>query len=181
MREPGTLERIVKVIERPARRLPRLHQRHRMKNLAALTPLIAERLRSRASAEWIRVFEEAGVPVGPVNKIGDMLADPQVHAREMVVEVDHPKAGRMKTLGTPIKFSDTKGEVRRAAPVLGQHTARCSPRWARISRSGAARRAPSPEIGTDQHFPSAEMGVCPDFIQQHCGRIRLTGQVIAKK
>lgn len=117
-------ERIVKVIERPELADdPRFRTNgDRMRNLAALTPLITERLRSRASAEWIRVFEEAGVPVGPVNKIGDMLADPQVHARAMVVEVDHPRAGRMKTLGTPIKFSDTPGEVRRAAPLLGQHT-----------------------------------------------------------
>ena len=93
-----------------------------MKNLAALTPLIAERLKSRPSADWIREFEAAGVPVGPVNKIGDMLADPQVAAREMVVEVDHPRAGRMKALGTPIKFSDTPGAVTRAAPLLGEHT-----------------------------------------------------------
>jgi crotonobetainyl-CoA:carnitine CoA-transferase CaiB-like acyl-CoA transferase len=57
-----------------------------------------------------------------VNRIGDMLSDPQVLAREMVVEVDHAKAGRMKTLGTPVKFSDTPGEVKLAAPLLGQHT-----------------------------------------------------------
>ena len=117
-------ERIVKVIERPElAQDPRFRTNgDRMKNLAQLTPLIAERLRSRPSAQWIRVFEDAGVPVGPVNRIGDMLADPQVHAREMVVEVDHAQAGRMKTLGSPIKFSDTPGAVRRAAPLLGQHT-----------------------------------------------------------
>jgi crotonobetainyl-CoA:carnitine CoA-transferase CaiB-like acyl-CoA transferase len=94
----------------------------RMRNLPALTPLIAERLKSRPSADWIREFEAAGVPVGPVNKIGDMLADPQVAAREMVVEVDHPKAGRTKALGHPVKFSQTPGKVTRAAPLLGQHT-----------------------------------------------------------
>src|SRR6478672_1582007 len=117
-------ERIVKVIGRPELADdPRfLTNGDRMKNLAALTPLIAERLEKRPSADWIREFEAAGVPVGPVNKIGDMLADPQVAAREMVVEVDHPKAGRMKALGFPIKFSDTAGRVERAAPLLGQHT-----------------------------------------------------------
>jgi crotonobetainyl-CoA:carnitine CoA-transferase CaiB-like acyl-CoA transferase len=94
----------------------------RMRNLDALTPLIAERLRVRSSAEWIREFEAAGVPVGPVNRIGDMLADPQVKAREMVVEVEHARAGRVSALGLPIKFSDTPGAVERAAPVLGQHT-----------------------------------------------------------
>ena len=51
-----------------------------------------------------------------------MLADPQVAAREMVVEVDHPKAGRTKALGHPIKFSGTPGRIERAAPLLGEHT-----------------------------------------------------------
>jgi crotonobetainyl-CoA:carnitine CoA-transferase CaiB-like acyl-CoA transferase len=93
-----------------------------MRNLTALTPLIAERLKSRPSAEWIGEFEAAGVPVGPVNRIGDMLADPQVAAREMVVELEHPKAGRTRAIGHPVKFSATPGKVERAAPLLGQHT-----------------------------------------------------------
>ena len=117
-------ERIVKVIERPELASdPRfVNNNERMKNLSQLTPLIADRLKTRPSAEWIREFEAAGVPVGPVNKIGDMLADPQVASREMVVEVDHPRAGRVKALGHPIKFSETRAEVKRAAPLLGQHT-----------------------------------------------------------
>jgi len=117
-------ERIVKVIGRPELNDDVRFRTNgdRMKNLAALTPLIAERLRERPSAEWIREFEAAGVPVGPVNRIGDMLADPQVAAREMVLEVEHPRAGRMKTLGAPIKFSETPGSVRRPAPLLGEHT-----------------------------------------------------------
>jgi crotonobetainyl-CoA:carnitine CoA-transferase CaiB-like acyl-CoA transferase len=117
-------ERIVKVIDRPELASDARFKTNndRMKNLAALTPLIAERLKTRGSAEWIREFEAAGVPVGPVNKIGDMLADAQVRAREMVVEVDHPRAGRVKALGHPIKFSETKAQVSRAAPLLGEHT-----------------------------------------------------------
>ena len=117
-------ERIVKAIRRPELAEDERFRTNgeRMKNLAALTPLIAERMKSRSSAEWIREFEAAGVPVGPVNKIGEMLADPQVQAREMVVEVDHPRAGRTKALGLPIKFSETPGEITRAAPLLGQHT-----------------------------------------------------------
>jgi crotonobetainyl-CoA:carnitine CoA-transferase CaiB-like acyl-CoA transferase len=117
-------ERIVKVIERPelANDARFRTNGERMKHLAELTPLLAERLRSRPSAAWIRAFEEAGVPVGPVNKIGDMLADPQVHARDMVIEVDHPRAGRVKSLGMPIKFSATQADTRRPAPLLGEHT-----------------------------------------------------------
>jgi crotonobetainyl-CoA:carnitine CoA-transferase CaiB-like acyl-CoA transferase len=117
-------ERIVKAIGRPELAAdPRfVTNGDRMRNLAQLTPLIAERLRTRTSAEWIQDFEAAGVPVGPVNRIGDMLADPQVAAREMVVEVEHPRAGRVKALGFPVKFSETAADVKRPAPMLGQHT-----------------------------------------------------------
>jgi len=117
-------ERIVKVIGHPELAADQRFRTNgdRMRNLEVLTPLIAEALRARPSAEWVRDFEAAGVPVGPVNKIGDMLADPQVKAREMVVEVDHPKAGRVKALGHPVKFSQTPASITRAAPMLGEHT-----------------------------------------------------------
>jgi crotonobetainyl-CoA:carnitine CoA-transferase CaiB-like acyl-CoA transferase len=117
-------ERIVKAIGRPElAEDPRFRSNgERMKNLAALTPLIAERLKLRPSADWIREFEAAGVPVGPVNRIGDMLADPQVAARDMVVEVEHKTVGRTRALGFPVKFSETPTEVTRASPTLGEHT-----------------------------------------------------------
>jgi crotonobetainyl-CoA:carnitine CoA-transferase CaiB-like acyl-CoA transferase len=117
-------ERIVKVIGRPELNDDARFRTNgdRMRNLSALTPLIAERLKSRPSADWIRDFEAAGVPVGPVNKIGDMLADPQVAARGMVVDLEHPRAGHTKAIGLPIHFSETPGAVTRAAPLLGQHT-----------------------------------------------------------
>ena len=94
----------------------------RMKHLAELTPLVAERMKTRPSADWIREFEAMGIPVGPINRIGDMLADPQVAARDMVVDLVHPVAGPTKALGMPVKFSDTPCAVTRASPLLGQHT-----------------------------------------------------------
>ena len=94
----------------------------RMAHKQELADLIAARTKTRTSADWILNLEASGVPVGPINKIGEMLADPQVEAREMVVEVKHPKAGKVKALGLPIKFSETPGSVRSAAPLLGQHT-----------------------------------------------------------
>ena len=94
----------------------------RMAHKQELAALIAARTKTRNSADWILHFEAAGVPVGPINKISQMLADPQVAARQMVVEVKHPKAGRVKALGLPVKFSETPGSVRSAAPLLGQHT-----------------------------------------------------------
>ena len=94
----------------------------RMRHLDELVPLISERTKTRSSAEWIRDFETAGVPVGPVNNIGKVLADPQVKAREMLVEVEHSTVGRTQATGLPIKFSDTPGGVTRGAPTLGEHT-----------------------------------------------------------
>jgi crotonobetainyl-CoA:carnitine CoA-transferase CaiB-like acyl-CoA transferase len=117
-------ERIAKAIGRPELAAdPRFATNaERVRNRAELVPLVAERLRTRPSAEWIRELEAQGVPVGPVNRIGEMLSDPQVAAREMVVEVEHAKAGRVKALGFPVKFSATPGAIERGAPLLGQHT-----------------------------------------------------------
>ena len=117
-------ERVVKVIGAPelAADARFATNADRMKNLGALVPLIGDRLRMKTSAEWLAAFDAEGVPAGPVNRIGDMLSDPQVLARDMVIEVDHPKAGRVKALGNPIKFSATPGEAKRAAPLLGEHT-----------------------------------------------------------
>jgi crotonobetainyl-CoA:carnitine CoA-transferase CaiB-like acyl-CoA transferase len=79
-------------------------------------------LATRESAAWIDAFDAAGVPVGPVHSIGEALSHPQALARQMVVEVDDPRAGRTKALGLPIRFSETPGAVTAPAPALGEHT-----------------------------------------------------------
>jgi crotonobetainyl-CoA:carnitine CoA-transferase CaiB-like acyl-CoA transferase len=94
----------------------------RMRNLTALTETLTPLFKLRGSAEWLRRLENAGVPAGPVLEIGQMHADPQTLAREMVVETIHPTAGEVKTIGLPVKFSDTPGGVRRPAPLFGEHT-----------------------------------------------------------
>lgn len=94
----------------------------RMANLSALTGILGERLKRRSTREWLQDFDTAGIPAGPINSIADMVNDPQTLARQMVVEVEHPKAGRTRALGLPIKFSETPGSVRRAAPMLGEHS-----------------------------------------------------------
>ena len=63
----------------------------------------------------------AGVPAAPVNNVAEMVADPQVEAREMFVEFDHPRYGPLKTTGTPLKLSETPGRVRWLAPEPGTH------------------------------------------------------------
>ena len=94
----------------------------RMANLAALTSLMDTVLATRTRAEWIERFDAAGVPVGPVNSIGEALAHPQALARGMVVDLVHPQAGPTKALGCPIHFSATPTQITRPAPLLGEHT-----------------------------------------------------------
>jgi crotonobetainyl-CoA:carnitine CoA-transferase CaiB-like acyl-CoA transferase len=94
----------------------------RMRNLPALEAALAPYFLKCSSAEWLDRFEAAGVPAGPVLDVTQMHADPQTLAREMVVEVEHARAGRVKTLGLPVKFSATPGAIRAGAPVYGQHT-----------------------------------------------------------
>ncbi|MEF2553747.1 CoA transferase [Aurantimonas sp. A2-1-M11] len=94
----------------------------RMQNLPALEEILNGHFSQRSSAEWLARLEEAGVPAGPVLDISEMHEDPQTLSREMVVETDHPIAGRVKAIGLPIKFSGTPGGVTRPAPLLGEHT-----------------------------------------------------------
>ncbi|SMF87086.1 Crotonobetainyl-CoA:carnitine CoA-transferase CaiB [Azospirillum oryzae] len=94
----------------------------RMRHLAELDELLSAILRRRTTAEWLAVLEAAGVPAGPVLSIADMHEHPHTLARAMVVEVEHSRAGPVKTLGLPIKFSRTPGGVRGPAPAFGEHS-----------------------------------------------------------
>jgi crotonobetainyl-CoA:carnitine CoA-transferase CaiB-like acyl-CoA transferase len=76
---------------------------------------------SRPKAEVVRVLASAGVPAAPVNNVAEMVADPQVRAREMFVERDHPVYGPLTLTGSPLKMSETPGRVRWLAPMPGQH------------------------------------------------------------
>jgi crotonobetainyl-CoA:carnitine CoA-transferase CaiB-like acyl-CoA transferase len=102
---------------------PRFASNHdRMQHLMELEEILNDHLRHATSEVWLERMERAGLPAGPVLDILQMQADPQAHARDMIVEVDHPVAGSVKTLGHPIKFSETPASIRRAAPTLGQHS-----------------------------------------------------------
>ena len=76
---------------------------------------------ARPKAEVVKRLAGAGVPAAPVNDVAEMVADPQVQAREMFVELEHPVWGAVKTTGTPLKLSETPGQVRWLAPMPGQH------------------------------------------------------------
>ena len=77
---------------------------------------------TRRTAEWLELLGPSGMPAGPINDMAAVYADPQTQAREMVVALDHPTAGRVRHIGVPVKLSETPGAIRRAAPTLGQHT-----------------------------------------------------------
>ena len=102
---------------------PRLKTgKDRMANLDLLITTLTTYFKQRTTAEWLPLLEEAGIPSGPVLSIQEMLVHPQTVARNMVVAVDHPVAGRVETIGLPVKFSETPGGVATAAPLFGQHT-----------------------------------------------------------
>jgi formyl-CoA transferase len=95
----------------------------RVKNHAVLKPLIEEWTRTLPSDEIVEKLLAAGCPAAPINTIDKLVSCPHIAgAREMFVEVEHPKAGVMKLTGSHIKFSDTKTGIRTPAPLLGQHT-----------------------------------------------------------
>jgi crotonobetainyl-CoA:carnitine CoA-transferase CaiB-like acyl-CoA transferase len=94
----------------------------RMGHLPELVEALTPHFKARTTAEWLEILDRAGVPAGPVLSVTEMHRHPQVVARQMVPEVEHPVAGRMQTLGLPVKFSRTPGGVRAPAPVFGQHS-----------------------------------------------------------
>jgi formyl-CoA transferase/CoA:oxalate CoA-transferase len=94
----------------------------RVQHRDTLIPRITQALATRGCAEWTDRLNAAGVPAGPVNTVPAALEQPQIAARDMVVEVEHPVAGMLKMLGTPLKLSAQPASIRRPPPVLGQHT-----------------------------------------------------------
>jgi len=94
----------------------------RVENRAELTRLLGEIFRKRTKKEWVDLLEAAGVPNGPINDIAQVFAEPQVVARGVKIEVDHPVAGRLPMVASPMRFSETSLELKTPPPLLGQHT-----------------------------------------------------------
>lgn len=84
---------------------------------------LEELFATRTTADWVATLEEAGVPCGPIYLLSDLFSDPQVQHRAMVVEMDHPRSGRIRQTGVPVKLSSTPGRIVSPPPVLGEHTA----------------------------------------------------------
>ena len=94
----------------------------RVQHRKQLIPLLADMTRKKTKAEWISLLEEVGVPCGPINNFQEVFDNEQVKARELQLQVDHPTAGKMPLVASPMRLSKTPVEVRMPPPTLGQHT-----------------------------------------------------------
>ncbi|MDH5671745.1 MAG: CoA transferase [Myxococcales bacterium] len=94
----------------------------RIGNRDTLSHAIEAVLRDHPVAHWVQHLNAAGIPTGPVLDIEQVFADPQVLARQMLVELPHPEVGTFKTTGLPVKLSATPGAITRRPPLLGEHT-----------------------------------------------------------
>jgi crotonobetainyl-CoA:carnitine CoA-transferase CaiB-like acyl-CoA transferase len=94
----------------------------RAKNRAALNQVLNDALKSRTSAQWVEALNAAGVPCGPIYKVDQVFADPQVQHLEAAAEVAHPRLGRFKVVNQAVRLSRTPARMASATPELGQHT-----------------------------------------------------------
>ena len=95
---------------------------NRKKNIDNLVEILSAEFIKKNSNEWLEIFDNNGLPCGPINSITEMFEDPQTIEREMIIEVDNKRAGKSKAIGMPIKFSKSKTEKSKGAPNLGEHT-----------------------------------------------------------
>ncbi len=94
----------------------------RVRHRELLIPMLDEVMRTRSKQQWLSTLEAAKVPCGAINNLAEVFADPQVQAREMAVPVAHPLSDSLRLVASPMKLSATPVQVRRAPPLLGQHT-----------------------------------------------------------
>jgi crotonobetainyl-CoA:carnitine CoA-transferase CaiB-like acyl-CoA transferase len=95
----------------------------RVRNRDVLVPLIEEVMAARTQGAWLAALEPLGIPCGPINRLDQVFADPQVIARGLPMELPHALAGRVPQVRAPITFSATKLDYERPPPLLGEHTA----------------------------------------------------------
>ena len=125
-------ERLCKAIGREelARDERYARNRDRVDNRDGLIPTLQEEFRKRSAHEWVETIRGAGVPCGPVNDLADVFEDEHVLAAGILQEVDHPTAGLLKMLASPVLVDGERLPVRRPPPALGQHTDEAADGWA---------------------------------------------------
>jgi formyl-CoA transferase len=120
-----TWERLARTLGRPdlLERPEYATAADRVRNRRRLAEEIEAVTAARPRAHWRQLLDEAGIPCGPILDYEEVFADPQVRARDMVQEMDHPEGGRIRVVGPAVKLSETPARVRRPSPRLGEHTA----------------------------------------------------------
>ena len=101
----------------------------RVANRAVLIPLLRQATVMKTTAEWVAALEAAGVPCGPINRVDDVFADPQVQARGLLQHLQHPTLGETPLVACPIRLSATPVQNRWAPPTLGEHTQEVLAEW----------------------------------------------------
>jgi crotonobetainyl-CoA:carnitine CoA-transferase CaiB-like acyl-CoA transferase len=109
----------------------------------------------RTTAEWLGVLEEAGVPAGPVYDIAEMAADPHTKARGMIARVPAATGGEFAAIGHPVKYSAASTEIRRGAPLIGEHSREVLAEYGFSADEIAALQADG-AIGADEGSAAAE-------------------------
>jgi formyl-CoA transferase/CoA:oxalate CoA-transferase len=94
----------------------------RVQHRDSLIPRLQDVFLTKSYEEWEALLLAKGIPMGAINTIDQVVEHPQVQARDMIVENEHPVAGKVRVVGVPVKLSSTPGSVRTPAPLLGQHT-----------------------------------------------------------
>ena len=111
---------------------------HRVENRDALLAVLDRMFRARSQREWVELLNRIGVPCSPVQDIRQVFDSPQVREREMLREIDHPTAGKVRMAGLPVKFSETPAAIRLAPPLLGEHNDRVLEDWLGLDEADAA-------------------------------------------
>ncbi len=93
----------------------------RVENRDEVEKIVSDKIKTKTMAEWLDILNKAGVPCGPIYTVDQIFKDPQVLARDMLVELDHPKCGKIQVTGSPIKLSETPAEITTHPPMLGEH------------------------------------------------------------
>jgi crotonobetainyl-CoA:carnitine CoA-transferase CaiB-like acyl-CoA transferase len=101
----------------------------RVENRQKLIPILSEIFMTQTTEHWVAALNQANVPCAPVQTIDQVFAAPQVLHRNMLVEVDHPTAGKVRMAGIPVKFSATPASVRLPPPLLGEHNDEVLSSW----------------------------------------------------
>ncbi|MFF2587282.1 CaiB/BaiF CoA transferase family protein [Peribacillus butanolivorans] len=116
--------RFTYVLERPdlAEQVQFKRNENRLLNKEELIPIVEDLLKRKTKKEWKVLLDDAGIPNGPINTIAEMLEDPQIKARDMLVNMEHPTVENLRVTGSPLKLSKTPVTMRKHPPLYGEHT-----------------------------------------------------------